>query len=104
MPRDIVLGNGELLVNLDRHLSIRDIYYPYVGWANHVGGHRCRVGVWVAVGGFSWLDDSWEWQIQYVPATIPPPPTAASGNMPAAKKASRGRKGRGAMPKTACSR
>ena len=51
MPRDIVLGNGELLVNLDHHLYIRDIYYPYVGWANHVGGHHCRVGVWTEGGG-----------------------------------------------------
>jgi len=65
MPRDIALGNGEMLVNLDRHLSIRDIYYPYVGWANHVGGYRCRVGIWVIDGGFSWLDDSWDWQIKY---------------------------------------
>ena len=70
MPRDIVLGNGELLINLDRHLSIRDIYYPYVGWANHVGGHRCRVGAWVVEGGFAWLDDSWDWQIKYVPDTL----------------------------------
>lgn len=70
MPRDIALGNGELLINLDRHLSIRDIYYPYVGWANHVGGHRCRVGVWIIDGGFSWLDDSWDWQIKYQPETL----------------------------------
>lgn len=70
MPRDIVLGNGEVLINLDRHLSIRDIYYPYVGWANHVGGHRCRVGVWVVDGGFSWLDESWDWQIKYQPDTL----------------------------------
>ena len=70
MPRDIALGNGEMLINLDRHLSIRDIYYPYVGWANHVGGYRCRVGVWVIDGGFSWLDDSWDWQIKYEKDTL----------------------------------
>ena len=71
MPRDIVLGNGELLVNLDRHLFIRDIYYPYVGWANHVGGFRCRVGVWGEGNQFAWLDDgAWEWQIKYETDTL----------------------------------
>ncbi len=71
MPREIVLGNGELLVNLDRHLYIRDIYYPYVGWANHVGGHRCRVGVWTEGGAFAWLDDpAWQWQVGYEADTL----------------------------------
>ena len=71
MPRTIVLGNGELLVNLDSHLSIRDIYYPYVGWANHVGGYRCRVGVWTEGGAFAWLEDApWEWQISYETDTL----------------------------------
>ena len=65
MPRDLVFGNSQILVNLDRHLSIRDLYYPYVGWANHVGGHRCRVGVWVEHIGFAWLNDEWEWQLKY---------------------------------------
>ena len=71
MPRDIVLGNGELLVNLDRHLYIRDIYYPYVGWANHVGGHHCRVGIWTEEGAFAWLDEAaWDWQIKYETDTL----------------------------------
>ncbi|BDI32938.1 glucan 1,3-alpha-glucosidase [Capsulimonas corticalis] len=81
MPRDIVLGNGELLVNLDRHLSIRDIYYPYVGWANHVGGYRCRIGVWTGEGKFSWLDDSWDWRINYEDATLVTHCTARSGDL-----------------------
>jgi len=71
MPRAIVLGNGELLVNLDHHLYIRDIYYPYVGWANHVGGYSCRVGVWMEGGSFAWLDDpAWQWQIKYERDTL----------------------------------
>ena len=71
MPREIVLGNGELLVNLDQNLFVRDIYYPYVGWANHVGGYRCRVGVWVENGGLAWLDDAgWERKIAYAPNTL----------------------------------
>ena len=71
MPREIVLGNGELLVNLDQNLFVRDIYYPYVGWANHVGGYRCRVGVWVEDGGLAWLDDAgWERKIAYAADTL----------------------------------
>lgn len=46
MARHLVVGNGKLLVNLDNHSYIRDIYFPYVGQLNHVGGQRCRVGVW----------------------------------------------------------
>ncbi|XEC92879.1 glycoside hydrolase family 15 protein [Paenibacillus tarimensis] len=63
MPRHLVVGNGKLLVNLDNHGYIRDIYYPYVGQLNHVGGQRCRFGVWVD-GIFSWLDEP-EWDIRY---------------------------------------
>lgn len=70
MPRPLVLGNGKLLVNLDSFLSIRDLYFPYVGWANHVGGHRCRVGVWTA-DGFAWLEDGgWERRVGYEADTL----------------------------------
>lgn len=37
MPREFCVGNGNLLVNLDANLSIRDLYFPYVGMENHVG-------------------------------------------------------------------
>ena len=70
MPRPLVLGNGALLVNLDSDLSIRDLYFPYVGWANHVGGHRCRVGVWTP-DGFAWLEDGgWERRLGYETDTL----------------------------------
>lgn len=70
MPRPLVFGNGTLLVNLDSHFSVRDLYFPYVGWANHVGGHRCRVGVWTE-GGFAWLEDGgWERRLGYEPDTL----------------------------------
>jgi oligosaccharide amylase len=61
MPRELVIGNGQLLVNLDKHLQIRDIYFPFVGQQNHVQGHPNRIGVWIE-GAFSWLQ-SGEWQI-----------------------------------------
>jgi oligosaccharide amylase len=60
MPRQLVLGNGNLLINLDKHLQIRDIYYPYVGQQNHVQGHVNRLGASIN-GSFSWLsEDDWE--------------------------------------------
>ncbi|WP_270170403.1 glycoside hydrolase family 15 protein [Paenibacillus sp. SYP-B4298] len=66
MARHLAVGNGKLLVNLDNHSYIRDIYFPYVGQLNHVGGQRCRFGVWVD-GSFSWLDDpEWTFTLGYI--------------------------------------
>jgi len=66
MARHLVIGNGKMLVNLDQHNFIRDIYYPFVGQLNHVGGHTCRVGIWVQ-GEFSWLDNpEWTFQLAYL--------------------------------------
>ncbi len=47
MVRPLVLGNGQLLVNFDGALNMRDLYFPYVGQLNHIGGHYCSFGVWV---------------------------------------------------------
>ncbi|MEB3101056.1 glycoside hydrolase family 15 protein [Ferviditalea candida] len=66
MPRQLSIGNGNMLINLDRYSFIRDVYYPYVGQLNHVAGHPCRVGVW-AEGEFAWLsDESWEVNASYI--------------------------------------
>ncbi len=46
MPRDIPVGNGQMLVCFDRQYQIRDLYYPHVGQENHAGGAACRFGVW----------------------------------------------------------
>ncbi|WP_096201266.1 glycoside hydrolase family 15 protein [Bacillus sp. FJAT-45350] len=62
MPRELVVGNGNLLVNIDRNLHVRDIYFPFVGQQNHVQGHPNRIGVWID-GTFSWLNSS-DWSIQ----------------------------------------
>ena len=59
MPRELCFGNGDLMVTLDADLAIRDLYFPFVGMENHVGGHRCRLGVWVD-GHFSWVDEALE--------------------------------------------
>ncbi len=61
--RSIVLSNGQLCVALDESALVRDIYYPYVGYEDHVRGHYIhRVGVWVD-GNIHWLGEDTEWQI-----------------------------------------
>jgi GH15 family glucan-1,4-alpha-glucosidase len=71
MARELALGNGEFLVNLDSGLNIRDLYYPLVGLYNHVGGYRCRVGVWTSDAGFAWLDNGdWDRKLSYRPGTL----------------------------------
>ncbi|MGB1126587.1 MAG: glycoside hydrolase family 15 protein [Phycisphaeraceae bacterium] len=46
MPRDIPVGNGQMLVTFDHNYQIRDLYFPHVGQENHAGGQPCRFGVW----------------------------------------------------------
>jgi GH15 family glucan-1,4-alpha-glucosidase len=61
MPRSLSFGNGTVLVTVDKFARLRDLYFPYVGLENHIGGgYMHRVGVWVD-NQYSWLDDgSWE--------------------------------------------
>jgi len=70
MPRDLPVGNGNLLVTFDLDYNIRDIYYPYIGKANHALGRVSRTGVWVD-GRFSWLDSAgWAKELRYQPDTM----------------------------------
>ncbi len=63
MSRAITLGNGKILVNLDRFGQVRDFYFPRVGLENHIGGDLVhRLGVW-ADGRLSWTSDP-GWQIK----------------------------------------
>ncbi|OXM16778.1 glycoside hydrolase family 15 [Paenibacillus herberti] len=66
MARHLVIGNGKMLLNLDHNCYIRDIYYPYVGQLNHVGGQYCRLGLWTE-GQFTWLEDAaWNKNLGYI--------------------------------------
>ena len=70
MPRDLPLGNGDLLVTFDASYQLRDIYYPQVGQENHTGGEPCRFGVW-ADGTFAWTgDDGWERDLRFAHETL----------------------------------
>jgi GH15 family glucan-1,4-alpha-glucosidase len=65
MPRNIPIGNGEMLVAFDDLYRIRDLYWPHVGQPNHTCGHLQRFGVWVD-GGFAWVDSSgWTRELRY---------------------------------------
>jgi GH15 family glucan-1,4-alpha-glucosidase len=70
MTRPLVFGNGQLLVNMDAYLSIRDLYFPYVGQQNHVGGHYCSFGIW-SEGKMAWCyDPLWERKAGYRKETL----------------------------------
>jgi glucoamylase len=70
MPRNLPLGNGNMLVTFDHFYQIRDLYWPHVGQENHALGHPFRIGVW-ANDQFRWLDDSrWERSLRYLPETL----------------------------------
>src|ERR1700730_2772677 len=69
MPRDLLVGNGSLLVAFDSRYRLADLYYPHVGLENHVG-QSFRFGVW-GDGALSWLeDDRWQRTITYLRETI----------------------------------
>ena len=81
MPRDIPVGNGQMLVNYDHHYQLRDLYFPHVGQENHAGGGPCRFGVWADVPGggkgkerrrqrIAWTPDGWQIDIGYIPDTL----------------------------------
>ncbi len=69
MPRDIPVGNGNLLVAFDRNYLLRDLYFPYVGKENHTNGHPFRLGFWVN-GAFSWVTEEWAIRRRYLEETL----------------------------------
>jgi Glucoamylase and related glycosyl hydrolases len=61
------VGNGRLLVTLDRHGRIVDFYFPYVGLENQTSGNPVRVAFWN--GESLSLDEEWRSQVTYQEAT-----------------------------------
>ena len=82
MPRDVPIGNGQLLISFDHHYQIRDLYYPHVGQENHLVGSRCRLGVWSMLPGeidrnldrrkqrLYWAHQGWQTQLGYETDTL----------------------------------
>ena len=70
MPRDIPVGNGNLLIAFDSDYQIRDVYFPYVGQENHAGWGPCRFGVFTD-GRIAWTSDpGWEKSLLYLKDTL----------------------------------
>lgn len=71
MPKYINLGNGEVLIGLDKNGQVKDFYYPYAGLERHVTENLVhKIGVF-ADGVFSWIDDgSWNVEVGVEPDTM----------------------------------
>lgn len=69
MPRDIPVGNGNLLITFDQDYCLRDVYFPSVGKENHSDGHKFRFGLWVD-GIFGWVTSDWNLRLDYLPNTL----------------------------------
>ncbi len=70
MSRSLVLGNGGSFLSFDYKGYLRDFYFHYVGFENHMHGCMSRVGIWVE-GQFSWLSSTdWNTAIDYRNETL----------------------------------
>jgi glucoamylase len=71
MPRDIPVGNGQLLVAFDGDYQIRDLYYPHVGQEDHANNAASRFGVFAdgpdGRGRMLWTtDEGWSKRLRYL--------------------------------------
>ncbi|MBS1714274.1 MAG: glycoside hydrolase family 15 protein [Armatimonadetes bacterium] len=65
MPRPLVYGNGRFLIAFDRRHRARDLFFPNVGYPNHLLGHTVKTGIW-SDGEFGWCDaDDWDIRQDY---------------------------------------
>jgi len=63
MSKLVNLGNGNVLIGLDKHGQVKDFYFHFAGLENHVGEKLVhKVGLFVE-DNFSWLDDG-AWNIE----------------------------------------
>lgn len=63
MPKLVTLGNGSVLIGLDKYGLVKDLYFHYAGFENHVSEYLVhKIGVFLDEQ-FSWLDDG-SWQIK----------------------------------------
>lgn len=80
MPRDIPVGNDNLLITFDQDYCLRDIYYPCVGKENHTDGHKFRFGIWTD-GRFGWINREWNPVLEYARESLLTHVTALNENL-----------------------
>lgn len=70
MPRDLPIGNGNILIAFDHEAMLREFYFPHVGEESHTLGHPWRFGVWMD-GSFDWLPgNGWRLSRDYLDDTL----------------------------------
>ncbi len=69
MPRDLPIGNGNMLIAFDSDYCLREFFYPHVGEESHTENEPFRFGVWVN-GSFSWIPDGWKLSMDYLENTL----------------------------------
>lgn len=64
MSKGGVVGNGKMLIAIDKFGQVNDFYFPYVGHENHSGGNFIhKIGIFVD-GRISWVSDlDWETEV-----------------------------------------
>ncbi len=80
LPREIIVGNGNICIALDKMMRLRDITFPQVGLENHAVGHLFRLGLF-AGSSFAWLGDDWNISMKYLPETLVSKCTAINPSM-----------------------
>jgi glucoamylase len=69
MPRDLVIGNGSLLIGFDGQYRLADLYFPHVGMENHAAS-RFRFGVWTDEKLYWSEEPNWRRKLLYLRDTL----------------------------------
>ncbi|SNZ09543.1 glucoamylase [Persephonella hydrogeniphila] len=69
MYREAVISNGHFFINFDKYLSLRDLYFPYVGQYNHLGGNKNHLILSVD-GKLRYMDVGWKRTFSYKKDTL----------------------------------
>lgn len=64
-----VLGNGNLLLNFTAESNLTDLYFPHVGFRNHVAGHLCGIAV-ISSHHTRWLGADWKREGKMLPGSM----------------------------------